>query len=178
MAIRRRVTRRHAPAHGPGRLPARSGRADYYSRSFARREGDRPGRAFSWCWPGSSVPPVVRAEATQWLNELSLVIPTYNEAVNLPQILPQVAGAGSRLECSSSMTRRPTATGQIADDGARPFRAFMCYIARGKWGWVRPTSPGTSGRLERRLRLRFSRWMPISSTIPPTSRIFSWRCNT
>lgn len=48
-----------------------------------------------------------------------VIIPTYNEAVNLPQIVPQVLSQDSRLEVLVVDDGSPDGTGAIADEMAR-----------------------------------------------------------
>jgi dolichol-phosphate mannosyltransferase len=48
-----------------------------------------------------------------------IVIPTYNEAVNLPQIVPQVLSQDPRLEVLVVDDGSPDGTGRIADEMAR-----------------------------------------------------------
>jgi dolichol-phosphate mannosyltransferase len=48
-----------------------------------------------------------------------VIIPTYNEAVNLPQIVPQVLSQGPRLEVLVVDDASPDGTGPIVDEMAR-----------------------------------------------------------
>jgi dolichol-phosphate mannosyltransferase len=78
-----------------------------------------------------------------------VVIPTYNEAANLPQLVPQVLGQDPRLEVLVVDDNSPDGTGRIADEMARtnPRVQVMhregklglgtAYIAGFKWGLER-----------------------------------------
>ncbi len=78
-----------------------------------------------------------------------VVIPTYNEAVNLPQILPQVLEQDPRLEVLVVDDASPDGTGRIADDmaGANP-RLHVLHRA-GKLGLGTAYITGFRWALER-----------------------------
>ncbi|HYT63049.1 MAG TPA: polyprenol monophosphomannose synthase, partial [Gemmatimonadales bacterium] len=78
-----------------------------------------------------------------------VVIPTYNEATNLPQILPQVLAQDPRLEVLVVDDGSPDGTGRIADDmaGANP-RLHVLHRA-GKLGLGTAYITGFRWALER-----------------------------
>jgi dolichol-phosphate mannosyltransferase len=63
-----------------------------------------------------------------------VVIPTYNEAINLPQIVPQVLGQDSRLDVLIVDDGSPDGTGAIADEFARTNSRVHVLHREGKLG--------------------------------------------
>ena len=63
-----------------------------------------------------------------------VVIPTYNEAANLPQLIPQVLAQDSRLEVLVVDDASPDGTGQLADDLARREPRVHVLHREGKLG--------------------------------------------
>jgi dolichol-phosphate mannosyltransferase len=63
-----------------------------------------------------------------------VVIPTYNEAINLPQIVPQVLGQDSRLDVLVVDDGSPDGTGAIADEFARTDPRVHVLHREGKLG--------------------------------------------
>ena len=63
-----------------------------------------------------------------------IVIPTYNEAVNLPQIVPQALSQDPRLEVLVVDDNSPDGTGQIADEMARTNPRVRALHREGKLG--------------------------------------------
>jgi dolichol-phosphate mannosyltransferase len=63
-----------------------------------------------------------------------VVIPTYNEAANLPQILPQVLGQDPRLEVLVVDDNSPDGTGRIAAEMARTTPRVHVLHREGKLG--------------------------------------------
>ncbi|HKC41702.1 MAG TPA: polyprenol monophosphomannose synthase [Gemmatimonadales bacterium] len=63
-----------------------------------------------------------------------VVIPTYNEAINLPQIVPQVLSQDARLEVLIVDDNSPDGTGGIADEMARTNPRVHVLHREGKLG--------------------------------------------
>ena len=63
-----------------------------------------------------------------------VVIPTYNEAANLPQLIPQVLAQDSRLEVLVVDDASPDGTGQLADDLAQREPRVHVLHREGKLG--------------------------------------------
>jgi len=63
-----------------------------------------------------------------------VVIPTYNEAINLPQIVPQVLSQDARLQVLIIDYRSPDGTGGIADEMARTNPRVHVLHREGKLG--------------------------------------------
>jgi hypothetical protein len=103
-------------------------------------------------------------DAATWV-----IIPTYNEAVNLERI---VAAACAELDRVVAGDYRilvvddgsPDGTGTIADS-----LALQCCTEPARPGSAPPTWPGSTTRL-RPVRNESSRWTPISPTTPVTCR--------
>ncbi len=63
-----------------------------------------------------------------------VVIPTYNEAINLPQIVPQVLSQDPRLQVLIVDDNSPDGTGRIADELARTNPRVHALHREGKLG--------------------------------------------
>jgi dolichol-phosphate mannosyltransferase len=78
-----------------------------------------------------------------------VVIPTFNEAVNLPQIIPQTLAKDSRLEVLVVDDNSPDRTGLIADEMARLDRRAHVIHREGKLGLGTAYITGFKWALER-----------------------------
>lgn len=78
-----------------------------------------------------------------------VVIPTYNEAANLPQILPQVLAQDSRLEVLVVDDGSPDGTGQIVDEMAGSNPRIHAIHRQGKLGLGTAYITGFKWALER-----------------------------
>jgi dolichol-phosphate mannosyltransferase len=78
-----------------------------------------------------------------------VIIPTYNEAVNLPQIVPQVLSQDPRLEVLVVDDDSPDGTGQIADEIARTNSRVHVHHREGKLGLGTAYITGFKWALER-----------------------------
>lgn len=78
-----------------------------------------------------------------------VVIPTFNEAVNLPQIIPQTLAKDSRLEVLVVDDNSPDRTGLIADEMARLDRRVHVIHREGKLGLGTAYITGFKWALER-----------------------------
>ncbi|HWC73045.1 MAG TPA: polyprenol monophosphomannose synthase [Gemmatimonadales bacterium] len=78
-----------------------------------------------------------------------VVIPTYNEAVNLPSIVPQVLAQDSRLEVLIVDDNSPDGTGVMADDMARANPRVYALHRAGKLGLGTAYITGFKWALER-----------------------------
>jgi dolichol-phosphate mannosyltransferase len=78
-----------------------------------------------------------------------VVIPTYNEAVNLPQIVPAVLGQDPRLEVLIVDDNSPDGTGQIADEMSRTNARVHTMHRDGKLGLGTAYIAGFKWALER-----------------------------
>ena len=63
-----------------------------------------------------------------------VIIPTYNEALNLPQIVPQVLSQDARLQVLIVDDNSPDGTGRIADEMARTNPRVHMLHREGKLG--------------------------------------------
>ena len=63
-----------------------------------------------------------------------VVIPTYNEAVNVPQIVPQVLAQDPRLEILVVDDNSPDGTGRMVDEMARTNPRVHALHREGKLG--------------------------------------------
>jgi dolichol-phosphate mannosyltransferase len=84
-----------------------------------------------------------------------VVVPTYNEAVNLPQIVPQILAQNLRIEVLVVDDNSPDGTGQMADEMAKAEPRIHVLHRPGKGGlgkaYLRSVVRGL-GRRDRRLR--------------------------
>jgi len=78
-----------------------------------------------------------------------VVIPTYNEAVNLPELVPQVLAQDPRLEILIVDDGSPDGTGQIAADMARANQRVQTLHREGKLGLGTAYITGFKWALER-----------------------------
>jgi dolichol-phosphate mannosyltransferase len=78
-----------------------------------------------------------------------VVIPTYNEAVNLPQIVPQVLAQDARLEVLVVDDNSPDGTGVLADELARTNPRIHTIHRSGKLGLGTAYITGFKWALER-----------------------------
>ncbi len=78
-----------------------------------------------------------------------VVIPTYNEAVNLPQLIPQVLAQDSRLEVLVVDDASPDGTGQLADGLAQREPRVHVLHREGKLGLGTAYIAGFQWALER-----------------------------
>lgn len=78
-----------------------------------------------------------------------VVIPTYNEAVNLPQLVPQVLAQDSRLEVLIVDDHSPDGTGAMADDMGRANPRVHVLHREGKLGLGTAYITGFKWALER-----------------------------
>ena len=78
-----------------------------------------------------------------------VVIPTYNEAMNLPQIAPQVLAQDARLEILVVDDNSPDGTGAIADELARTNQRIHTLHRGGKLGLGTAYITGFKWALER-----------------------------
>ncbi len=78
-----------------------------------------------------------------------IVIPTYNEAINLPQIVPQILAQDPRLEVLVVDDNSPDGTGAIADDLARANPRVHALHREGKLGLGTAYITGFKWALER-----------------------------
>lgn len=78
-----------------------------------------------------------------------VVIPTFNEAVNLPHIIPQTLAEDSRLEVLVVDDNSPDGTGLIADEMARLDRRVHVIHREGKLGLGTAYITGFKWALER-----------------------------
>jgi dolichol-phosphate mannosyltransferase len=78
-----------------------------------------------------------------------VVIPTYNEAINLPQIVPQVLSQDQRLEVLVVDDNSPDGTGKIADELARTNPRVQVLHREGKLGLGTAYITGFKWALER-----------------------------
>jgi glycosyltransferase involved in cell wall biosynthesis len=63
-----------------------------------------------------------------------VVVPTYNEAVNLPQIVPQILAQNLRIEVLVVDDNSPDGTGQMADEMAKAEPRIHVLHRPGKGG--------------------------------------------
>lgn len=78
-----------------------------------------------------------------------VVIPTYNEAINLAQIVPQVLSQDSRLEVLVVDDNSPDGTGKLADELARTHPRVQVLHREGKLGLGTAYITGFRWALER-----------------------------
>jgi dolichol-phosphate mannosyltransferase len=78
-----------------------------------------------------------------------VIIPTYNEATNLPQILPLVLGQDERLEILVVDDNSPDGTGQLADEVAQAEPRVHVMHREGKEGLGTAYRAGFRWALER-----------------------------
>ena len=78
-----------------------------------------------------------------------VVIPTFNEAINLPQIVPEVLGQDPRLEVLVVDDNSPDGTGRIADELARANPRVHVIHREGKLGLGTAYITGFKWALER-----------------------------
>src|SRR5262245_20605769 len=78
-----------------------------------------------------------------------VVIPTFNEAVNLPQLVPDVLGQDPRLEILVVDDNSPDGTGKLADELARTNPRVHTMHREGKLGLGTAYIAGFKWALER-----------------------------
>ena len=78
-----------------------------------------------------------------------VVIPTYNESANLPQIIPQILGQDPRLDVLVVDDNSPDGTGVIADELARASPRVHVMHREGKLGLGTAYRAGFNWALER-----------------------------
>ena len=78
-----------------------------------------------------------------------VVIPTYNESANLPQIIPQILGQDPRLDVLVVDDNSPDGTGAIADELARASSRVHVMHRAGKLGLGTAYRAGFKWALER-----------------------------
>ena len=98
-----------------------------------------------------------------------VVVPTYNERVNLPLIVPQILQQDPRLEVLVVDDNSPDGTGQLADELAAADARVHVLHRPGKAGLGKAYLAGFRWALDRGYDSS-SRWTPTSATIPS-----SWR---
>lgn len=70
--------------------------------------------------------------------EAFVIVPTYNEADNLDDLVSQLLALPVRVSVLVVDDNSPDGTGQMADAwAAKHPAAFMWFIARVKWVWAR-----------------------------------------
>jgi dolichol-phosphate mannosyltransferase len=84
-----------------------------------------------------------------------VVVPTYNEAVNLPLIVPQILAQDSRLEVLIVDDNSPDGTGQLADEMAATDARVHVLHRPGKGGLGKAYLAGFRWALERDYELIF-----------------------
>ena len=101
-----------------------------------------------------------------------VVVPTYNEAVNLPLIVPQILAQDPRLDVLVVDDNSPDGTGPHGRrDGRGRIPGSTCCTGRRRPGWGRPTSPDSAGRWSGTTSSS-SRWTPTSPTTPSSWAMF------
>jgi dolichol-phosphate mannosyltransferase len=78
-----------------------------------------------------------------------VVVPTYNEAVNLPQIVPQILAQNLRIEVLVVDDNSPDGTGQMADEMAKAEPRIHVLHRPGKGGLGKAYLAGFRWALER-----------------------------
>ena len=99
-----------------------------------------------------------------------VVIPTYNERVNLPLIVPQILQQDPRLEVLVVDDNSPDGTGQLADELAAAEPAHPRAAPAGQGGPGQGVPGGVPLGARARLRPASSRWTPTSATTPSSCR--------
>jgi dolichol-phosphate mannosyltransferase len=101
-----------------------------------------------------------------------VVIPTYNEAVNLPHLVPQVLAQDPRLEVLVVDDNSPDGTGRMADEIANANPRVHALHREGKLGLGTAYITGFKWALERGYDYVFEMDADFSHD-PDTSRSFS-----
>ncbi len=84
-----------------------------------------------------------------------VIIPTYNEAMNLPQIAPAILAADSRIEILVVDDNSPDGTGRLADEMGRVQPRIHCLHREAKQGLGRAYIAGFRWALEQKFDLIF-----------------------
>src|SRR5881296_2637786 len=92
-----------------------------------------------------------------------VVIPTYNEAANLTNLVPQVLGQDPRLDILIVDDNSPDGTGQLAEALRQKEPRLSVIHREGSSDSARRTSPGSGGRWSGTMR-SYSKWTPTSPT--------------
>ena len=95
-----------------------------------------------------------------------VVIPTYNEAENLPLIVPKVLEQDTEIEVSRGRRRVPRrARASSRTTWRSRLAACTCFTEARAGPWVRPTGLGWTGPSSW-APIAWCRWMPTSRTPP------------
>ena len=102
-----------------------------------------------------------------------VILPTYNERENLPNIVPEILAQGAHFDVLVVDDNSPDGTGALATRCRRRSAVPSCTAA-GNSDWARRTLPALSRRWSA-ATTSSSRWTPISRTIRPICRACSTR---